>query len=230
MKYALPIIAINYKAYSQAFGSKALEIAKAAEKVHRETGATIIIAPPFTELFRLKQAVEIPVFAQHADPIDPGAHTGYIPLEAIKEVGVDGVILNHSEHKLITTHLYKLIKKAKQLGLITLVCADEPEIGASIAVFNPDMIAVEPPELIGTGIPVSKAKPEVVTNSVSLIRKINDKVTILTGAGITTGDDVAAAIKLGTAGVLVASAVMKAKDPYKVILDMATKGLETLNR
>ncbi len=228
MKYKPPIVAINFKAYPQAFGSKAEEIAKSAEKVYKETGATIIVIPPFTELFKLKQIVEIPVFAQHADPINPGAHTGYIPLEAIKEIGVDGVLLNHSEHKLITTHLYKLVKKAKALGLTTLVCADEPEIGASIAIFEPDMIAVEPPELIGTGIPVSKAKPEVVTNSVRLIRKVNGKVTILTGAGITTGEDVAAAIKLGTAGVLVASAVMKAKDPYKVIYDMAVKGLEAL--
>lgn len=44
---------------------------------------------------------------------------------------------------------------------------------------------------------------------------------ILTGAGISSAEDVEAAIKLGTAGVLVASAIMKAKDPAKVIRDMA---------
>jgi triosephosphate isomerase len=83
------------------------------------------------------------------------------------------------------------------------------------------MVAVEPPELIGSGKSVSKTKPEVVTSTVELIRKVNDKVIILCGAGITTGDDVRAAIKLGTEGVLLASAFTKAADPAKVLRDLA---------
>ncbi|MEM3717602.1 triose-phosphate isomerase, partial [Thermofilum sp.] len=85
---------------------------------------------------------------------------------------------------------------------------------------GPDMVAIEPPELIGTGIPVSKAKPEVVTSSVDLVKKINPNVKVLCGAGITTGDDVAAALRLGTVGVLLASGVVKAKDWEKAILDL----------
>ena len=120
--------------------------------------------------------------------------------------------------------------KAKKLDLITLVCADVPETGAAVAVLKPNIIAVEPPELIGTGIAVSKAKPEVVTNSVDLIRSVNKDVIILTGAGISTSDDVDAAIRLGTSGVLVASAIMKAKDPEKVIRDMAQAAYKAWER
>jgi len=80
---------------------------------------------------------------------------------------------------------------------------------------------VEPPELIGTGISVSKAKPEVVTSTVGLIKRINPEVVVLCGAGITRGEDVSAALRLGTEGVLVASGVVKAKDPYKVLLEFA---------
>jgi triosephosphate isomerase len=83
------------------------------------------------------------------------------------------------------------------------------------------MIAVEPPELIGTGIPVSKAKPEIITSTVKLVRKVNSKVTILCGAGISHGEDVAAALKLGTQGVLVASGIVKAKDPYAIMREFA---------
>jgi triosephosphate isomerase len=83
------------------------------------------------------------------------------------------------------------------------------------------MIAIEPPELIGTGIPVSKAKPEVVTGTVRLVRKVDPEVMILCGAGITQGEDVQAALKLGTQGVLVASGIVKAKDPYAVMLEFA---------
>ncbi|MEM4908445.1 MAG: triose-phosphate isomerase, partial [Desulfurococcaceae archaeon] len=145
------------------------------------------------------------------------------------EIGVHGVIINHSEHRLKISDINWLIKRAKKTGLETLVCADEPEIGAAIALLKPDMIAVEPPELIGTGISVSKAKPEVIVNSVDLIRKIDPSIRILTGAGITTGEDVYRALKLGTIGVLVASAIVKSQNPYSVIREMAVNAVKALN-
>lgn len=70
-------------------------------------------------------------------------------------------------------------------------------------------MAIEPPELIGSGIPVSKASPEVVTGAV----KAAAGVKVLCGAGISKGEDVKAAIELGTHGVLLASGVTKAADP-----------------
>ena len=225
-----PIVAVNFKAYyPYSFGENALRIARDAKKVWEETGVEIILIPPYTEIKPVLEVVkgtEIKVYAQHADPVEPGARTGFIPLEGLKEAGVHGVLLNHSEHRLKLADINWLIKKAKELGLRTLVCADVPETGAAVAVLKPDMVAVEPPELIGTGIPVSKAKPEVITRSVELIRKVNSEVIILTGAGISKGEDVYAAIKLGTSGVLVASAIVKAKNPYEVIKDMALNGIK----
>ena len=225
-----PIVAVNFKAYyPYSFGDNALRIARDAKKVWEETGVEIILIPPYTEIKPVLEVVkgtEIKVYAQHADPVEPGARTGFIPLEGLKEAGVHGVLLNHSEHRLKLADINWLIKKAKELGLRTLVCADVPETGAAVAVLKPDMVAVEPPELIGTGIPVSKAKPEVITRSVELIRKVNSEVIILTGAGISKGEDVYAAIKLGTSGVLVASAIVKAKNPYEVIKDMALNGIK----
>ncbi len=225
-----PIVAVNFKAYyPYSFGENALRIARDAKKVWEETGVEIILIPPYTEIKPVLEIVkdtEIKVYAQHADPVEPGARTGFIPLEGLKEAGVHGVLLNHSEHRLKLADINWLIKKAKELGLRTLVCADVPETGAAVAVLKPDMVAVEPPELIGTGIPVSKAKPEIITRSVELIRKVNNEVIILTGAGISKGEDVYAAIKLGTSGVLVASAIVKAKNPYEVIKDMALNGIK----
>ncbi len=225
-----PIVAVNFKAYyPYSFGENALRIARDAKKVWEETGVEIILIPPYTEIKSVLEVVkgtEIKVYAQHADPVEPGARTGFIPLEGLKEAGVHGVLLNHSEHRLKLADINWLIKKAKELELRTLVCADVPETGAAVAVLKPDMVAVEPPELIGTGIPVSKAKPEVITRSVELIRKVNSEVIILTGAGISKGEDVYAAIKLGTSGVLVASAIVKAKNPYEVIKDMALNGIK----
>jgi triosephosphate isomerase len=84
---------------------------------------------------------------------------------------------------------------------------------------NPDMIAIEPPELIGSGRAVSKERPEIVSDSVNKIRVVNREVRILCGAGITTGEDVYSALKLGAQGVLVASGVVKAQRPEDVLID-----------
>lgn len=218
------MIAVNFKAYPTAFGDKGLAIALSAEKVAKEYHGSVrvIVAVPATEIARISEVVEdATVYAQHADPVEPGAHTGYIPLEAIREAGAKGTLLNHSEHRLRLSDIDMLIRRASLLGLETLVCADTPTASAAVAALSPTMIAVEPPELIGTGIPVSKAKPEIVKNTVSLVRRINTDITILTGAGITRGEDVEAAIRLGTQGVLVASAVMKASDPEAKIRELA---------
>lgn len=216
-----PVIVINYKVYNTSFGNSALSIAKAAEEVSINTGVNIIVAPPATEIRTLASNVSIPVYAQHVDPVDLGAYTGHIPPEAVKEAGAKGFIINHSERRIRVDEIARLVIKARNLGLNTLVCADTPEVAAALAVLNPDMIAIEPPELIGTGIAVSKAKPEIILSTVSRIRSVNNDVIILTGAGISTPEDVVKALELGTSGVLVSSAIMKAKDPKKVISEMA---------
>lgn len=232
-----PILAVNYKAYyPYSFGKYALEIAKAAVTVQREYDVDIILAPPFTELYRVLMEVSgtrVRVYAQHADPLEPGAITGFIPLEGLKELGVHGVIINHSEHRLTLADINYLVGKARSLNLEVLACADTPETGAALAILDPHMVAVEPPELIGTGVSVSKAKPEVITRSVNMVRKVNEKVKILTGAGISTGEDVYIAIKLGTVGVLVASAIVKARNVYSAMEEMvhyAIKAIEDLSR
>ncbi len=224
-----PILAINYKAYDTAFGTKGLAIALIAEKIAKEYAGSIkiILAVPHTEIARISDAVEEAiVYAQHADAVPPGAYTGYTPLEAVKEAGAKGVLLNHSEHRLKLSEIDWLIKRSLQLKLETIVCADTPTAAAAIAILMPTMIAIEPPELIGTGIPVSRAKPEVVTETLKLVKQVNPEIPVLAGAGITSSEDVAAAIKLGTHGVLVASAIMKAVDPETKIREMVEAALE----
>jgi len=220
-KIKTPIVIVNFKTYAEGTGRKALELAKAAEEVSRETGVCFSVAPQFVDIPIIVREVDIPVFAQHIDPIKPGSHTGHILPEAVKEAGADGTLINHSERRLRLADIDAAVTMARELDLITVVCTNNTSVSAAAAALKPDMIAVEPPELIGTGIPVSKAKPEVVTSTVEAVKKINPDVTVLCGAGITNGDDVAAALKLGTEGVLVASGIVKAKDPRKVMEEFA---------
>jgi len=216
-----PIIIVNFKTYAEGTGKKALSLAKAAEDVSRETGICFAVAPQFVDIPTLVNAVDIPVFAQHIDPISPGSYTGHILPEAVKEAGAVGTLINHSERRLRLADIDAAVTRARELNLLTVVCTNNTSVSAAAAALNPNMIAVEPPELIGTGIPVSKAQPEVVTSTIESVRRINPDVTVLCGAGITNGEDVAAALKLGTEGVLVASGIVKAKDPRKVMYEFA---------
>ena len=216
-----PLILVNLKTYLEATGGRALRLAKAAEEVNKETGICIGLAPQFTDIAVIASETEVPVFAQHIDPISPGSHTGHILGEAVKEAGAIGTLINHSERRLVLAEIDANIQKAKKLKLKTCVCTNNPAVSAAVAALRPDMLAVEPPELIGTGIPVSKAKPEVVTGTIEIVRTINNEVDILCGAGITKGEDARAALKLGTVGVLLASAVAKAENPREVLMDLA---------
>jgi len=197
---------VNLKTYLEATGERALRLAKLAEEVTTECDICIAMAPQFTEIHRMAQEVDIPIFAQHMDFVEPGSFTGHILPESIKEAGAVGTLINHSERRLKLAEIDATITRAREVELLSVVCANS---------------AVEPPELIGTGISVSKAKPEVIADTVELVKRINPNVSILCGAGITRGEDVAAALRLGTEGILVASGVVKAKDPYKILLEFA---------
>lgn len=228
MKITLPVIAINFKTYAESIGEKGLKIAKAAEEVSNDTGICIIVAPQHADIRLIASQVNIPVFAQHMDRFTPGSHTGYILPEAVAEAGAVGTLINHSEHRLILADIDETIRRAKEAKLKTIVCSNNPEVSAAVCALSPDFCAYEPPKLIGTGISVSKAEPEVVTKAVELMQKVNPEVVPLCGAGISTGEDVTAAIKLKTQGVLLASGVVKAKDPKAVLQEMAEAAQKTL--
>jgi triosephosphate isomerase len=217
LKLKTPIIIVNFKTYLESTGLRAVELAKNAEKVSKETGASIVVAPQFADIARVAKTVEIPVFAQHVDPIKPGNSTGHVLAESIKDAGAVGTLINHSERQLKLSEIEAAISLGREKGLISCVCANNPKVSAAVSSLRPDIVSVEPPELIGTGIAVSKAQPQVVTTTVNLVRKINTDVTILCGAGISQSEDVSVALKLGTEGVLVASGIVKAKDPYSIL-------------
>ena len=220
-KLQTPIIIVNFKTYLEATGKRAVALAKQAEKVSKETGAYIVVAPQCADICRVAEAVEIPVFAQHIDPIKSGSHTGKVLVDAVKEAGAVGTLINHSERQMKLADIDAVVKTAAEKDLISCVCTSNPPISAAVAYLHPDIISIEPPELIGSGVAVSKAKPEEVTKTIQLVRKVNSEALLLCGAGISNGGDVAVALKLKTQGVLVASAIVKAKDPYRILSEFA---------
>lgn len=215
----MALVVLNFKAYKEATGESAVKLARIAKEVSQEANVRIIVAPQAPDICKTSPIIE--TFAQHIDPFEPGAQTGYMLAEAVLSAGAVGSILNHAEHKMPLQDIEKTIKKLHSLGMKSLVCAKDTEEAKQVAVFNPDYIAVEPPELIGSGVSVSTAKPEVVKDTVAAIKNINKKIIILCGAGVSNGADGKKAKKLGVEGVLLASAFVKAVDPKTLLLDIA---------
>jgi triosephosphate isomerase len=216
-----PLILLNLKTYEQAIGQKAIDFARIAEKVNEKTGISIAIAPQTIDIAAVTDSSETPVFSQHIDPVNYGKYTGHTLPEAVAEAGAYGTLLNHSEHQIPLEQIELTIKRAREVDLITVVCADTVDTAKKIALLRPDAIAIEPPELIGSGISVSTAQPEIVSDSVNSVKSINPDVKVLCGAGITNGEDASAALELGAKGILVASGVVKATEPYKALLELA---------
>jgi triosephosphate isomerase len=222
-----PLILVNFKTYIEATGKRGVELAKIADQVSRNSGVAIAVAPQFTDLKTVTEAVEIPVFSQHIDPIKPGAFTGHVLAEAVKAAGASGTILNHSERRIRISEIEEALSLARVSDLASLVCTDTPGVSAAVGSLDPDMIAIEPPDLIGTGVAVSKARPELITNSIKRIRSVNNLVDILCGAGVSTAEDVGKALELGTRGVLVSSSVVKGTNPAQLLENMTDEVLRS---
>jgi triosephosphate isomerase len=218
-----PLIVVNFKTYAESTGENAVRMARYCEEVSRDHGVSIIAVPQIPDIYRVACSVKIPVFTQHIDGVGAGSFTGHVTADCIKEAGARGTLINHSERRLLLSDIDSAVRAAKKAGLRTIICTNNVAVTSAAAALSPDFVAIEPPELIGSGIPVSKADPDIVRGAVAAVKKINPEVEILCGAGISKGEDVAAALGLGTSGVLLASGVIKAKDPRAALLDLVGK-------
>ncbi|MCC6028179.1 MAG: triose-phosphate isomerase [Archaeoglobus sp.] len=214
------MIVINFKAYRESFGRSALELAKLAEEVAEKSGIYIAVAVNYLDLPTIAREVRIDVLSQHVDAVEFGSFTGAVNAEMIKEYGAKGSILNHSERRMKLADIDFCITKMKALGLVSIVCTNNISTTRAVAALEPDFVAVEPPELIGSGMAVSKVRPEIVEKSVRAAKEICRKIKVLCGAGITGYEDYVKALELGADGVLLASGIVKAKDRKKALEEL----------
>jgi triosephosphate isomerase len=190
------LIVVNFKTYAESTGANAVQLATIAEKVSAESGVEMIVVPQVVDVFQIAHQ-------------QFGGNTGHILAQALAEAGAQGTLINHSERRLNLAEIDAANQAAKRAHLTTIICTNNIATTKAAASLCPDFVAIEPPELIGSGVPVSKANPEIVTGAVEAA----SGVKVLCGAGISKGEDVKAAIELGTDGVLLASGVTKADNP-----------------
>jgi triosephosphate isomerase len=207
---------INCKNYEEIAGDKITEFVNIAEKISKKYKIKIAVAPP-QHLIGLVSNSSIPILAQHVDNSKIGSTTGFVIPELLKKSKVSGSLINHSEHRISEKEITELVLRLRELKMISVVCVKDVVEAKKYAKLNPDYIAIEPPELIGSGKAVSKERPELITKSVDAVNSANNKTKLLCGAGIVSGQDVSKALELGSKGILVASGIIKAKNWTKVI-------------
>ena len=214
-----PLFEIGLKGYL--YGKDALKLAKAADRISKKYGITIIFDPQYVDIPLIaKETENLYVFAQHMDSLEIGRGIGTILPEALKEAGAKGTLLNHAEHRITLSEIAKTIKRADEVGLITVVCADSPKEAAAIANFGPNVILAEPPELIGTGKSVGSVQKDFISQTISLVKKINPEIIICNSAGIRSGEDVKEVIRLGAEATGCTSGILKATDPIEKTEEM----------
>lgn len=212
------LVVVNFKTYETAQGGSAEDLARLMAGI--ESNARIIAVVSAFDLSAVVNAApELEVWCQHLDPVGFGSNTGWLNPSTAMERGATGTLINHAEHKVSLEHVAMLLDQVPSEFEVCACAADIVE-ARSLAALGPDYVAVEPPELIGGSVSVTSADPEIVRGAASAVKEVSSEVGILCGAGVKTGNDVAAAIDLGTSGVLLASGVTKSIDPRLSLEDL----------
>ena len=211
-----PFFEIGPKSYL--FGKDVLELALAADAAAEKYGVDIIFTCPVVDIRSVAQATRfIHVFAPHMDPLYPGRGLADTLPESLVAAGAEGVMLNHCEKPLAFDTLAQTIRRADEVGLVSIVCADSLADASRIAALAPDIIVAEPSELIGTGVSVGEEYVQAATKSV---KDVNPDILVLTAAGISCGQDVYNTIIAGADATGSSSGIAKAADRAAMVDEM----------
>src|SRR2546426_351093 len=178
-----PFLLVNFKAYPEALGPKAVALAKACALVEEDTGRSLALAPSAFDLGLVAKSVRLPVFAQHPDPAEAGQSTGWVPPEAALAAGAVGTIVNHSERKVAWEEMRDLVRRCHDLGLEVVACADDVAEAETAARLAPDFLAIEPPELIGGEGSVTTPQAPGITKAGARVHAADPQDPVLCGAG-----------------------------------------------
>ena len=208
-KDCLEMIIINFKNYK--IGKDVLKLAKHIQR-HLPKAT---VAVPASYIGYVTFRTKLTVYAQHVDYQEKGRNTGFLIPEVIKSAGAKGTLLNHSEHKISMKDINKTIKRCNKLRLSVIACASNLREAVQLKKLKPYAIAFEDPELVGTGISITRYKTNYLKKFVSLLK--GTKIIPLCGAGIDSKEDYKEALKLGCKGVLVSTIIMKSKNSEKFL-------------
>ena len=211
-----PFFEFGPKAYL--YGDALLELALEIDRVAIEFDVDVLLTPQPMDIPLLAEKLQrVRVYAQHMDPLPVGRGLGAILPEAVKAAGAEGVMLNHAEKPLSMPDIEKTIRRADEVGLATIVCADTVEDVARIAAMGPNIIVAEPTALIGSG---QTSDQNYVRQTIETVQSVNPDIMVLQGAGISCGQDVYEVMAQGAQATGCTSGIILAPDPAAMAREM----------
>lgn len=225
--------------------SEALEFAKEINRFEFNK-VDVLIAPSFVTLESLRKNLkdEIKVAGQNVSQFDEGAYTGEVSTTMLKDIGVDDVIIGHSERREKFLESDEIInakvKKALEDDLSVILCLGESleikEEGKEVDFVREELlnsldgvkniekvtIAYEPIWAIGTGKTCSSEDAEKMCREIRNIidekyGEVSQKIRILYGGSVKPSNAGEILSKENIDGVLVGGASLKASDFIEII-------------
>ena len=248
------VIAGNWKMNKTRPEAKAL--IEALVPLAKDAGCEVVICVPFTNLetaVELTKGTNIKVGAQNCHFAKSGAYTGEISADMLTEVGVEYVVLGHSERRQYFGEtdetVNKRTKAALEAGLKPIVCVGEllwerecnitEEVIArqikldfydvSAEDLKKCIIAYEPVWAIGTGKTATADQAQEVCafirNTLAKLygKDVADTITIQYGGSMNAGNAAELLSKVDVDGGLIGGASLKAPD-FATIISAATNG------
>ncbi len=248
------VIAGNWKMNKTRPEAKAL--IEALVPLAKDAGCEVVICVPFTNLetaVELTNGTNIKVGAQNCHFAKSGAYTGEISADMLTEVGVEYVVLGHSERRQYFGEtdetVNKRTKAALEAGLKPIVCVGEllwerecnitEEVIArqikldfydvSAEDLKKCIIAYEPVWAIGTGKTATADQAQEVCafirNTLAKLygKDVADTITIQYGGSMNAGNAAELLSKVDVDGGLIGGASLKAPD-FATIINAATNG------
>jgi triosephosphate isomerase len=220
------------------------------KKQKHKSEAEVMIAPTFTNLWAAFEALrqsDIEVIAQNMHFAESGAYTGEISASMLKSIGINTVILGHSERRAFFNETDELLAKKVDAALandMTVIfcfgeeladrkAGNEEKVVASqlknalfhlgASAFKSIILAYEPVWAIGTG---ETATPEQAQDMHAFIRKtlaskysdeVANKVSILYGGSVKPDNAKDIFSKPDVDGGLIGGASLKASDFFAIV-------------
>ncbi|HIT59220.1 MAG TPA: triose-phosphate isomerase [Candidatus Faeciplasma pullistercoris] len=235
---------------------EAKELIEAMKPLVKDAGCEVVICVPYTNLetaVELTKGTNIRVGAENCHFAKSGAYTGEISADMLTEIGVEYVVLGHSERRQYFGEtdetVNKRTKAALEAGLKPIVCVGEllweRECGITEEVIARQIkldffgvtadelkncvIAYEPVWAIGTGKTATADQAEEVCGFIRGVlsklygKDVADTITIQYGGSMNAGNASELLSKENVDGGLIGGASLKAND-FAIIVDAATKG------
>lgn len=238
-----PIIAGNWKMNKTM--NEALELVDEIKDETNKTDVEVVVCCPFTVISEVKKAIEgskVKLGAQNMHWEDEGAFTGEISANMLKDLGVDYVIIGHSERRQYFGEtdevVNKKVIKAIEKGLKPIICVgetlNEREKNKTFDIvkrqtltalegvgkdgMNDVVIAYEPVWAIGTGKTASSQDAnEVIAYIRSLLQnkygiEVSERVRIQYGGSVKPSNATEIMNETDIDGALVGGASLKAEE------------------